>query len=250
MARKRDRRGRYLKRGSSRNAPKRRPSGHGRRRRNRRARSSNAPRRHRRHRRHNAPRHRMGRSRTRTVTQIRYRNRPRRHRKHRGHRSNPPYTIKTVLIGAVSVTVGFLGAKHIPAMLAKATGRATLSMGWEGVGVSAGVTLGLSLLGYALGRALATKRTAMMVAVELAVGGTLATGAEAYSVWKMPKAAPPQAAGPAKPALVPVPGVGLMTPAQIAGAQNAARVLGMGNLLTPQDFAHAGAATFGRETTF
>lgn len=233
MARKqRDRRGRFLK-GSRKRSHGRRSGG-----KRRRARASNTPRRTRRRRaRSSNPPTRRRRSHSRRRS-----NAPRarvRHVYHRARRrrSNPPYTIKTLLIGAVIVGAGYAGAKLVPMAIVKLAKKPAWGMGWKAVGLSAGSTVLVAGIGYGIGRLLSSKRVALMVGGELLIGGTIATAHEAYHAWKTSKPAAAQA--PATPMPAPA-GQSGFTPEQVKNARSAASVLRAGQgFFSPEQYAQA-----------
>lgn len=245
--RTRDRRGRFLKGGRksgrrrSSSSPRRKKRTSGRRRRSS-SRTSNPPPRRRRRRSSSSSRRPRVRTRTRVVTRARYR--------------NPPYGVKEVLLALGVTAVGFAGAWTAPLAVSKLLKKPELNFGWKSVGVSFGATVVMAGIGYGIGRALGTKRLANMVAGELAVGGLLATGFQAVQVYRAPapapRVAPPMGSLVAPGASVSsLRGMGLITDQDLARAQNAARMLGMGYLISPQAADNAPVSQgFGRESTF
>jgi hypothetical protein len=228
--RTRDRRGRYLKKGRSHKVRARKRG------RRSAARSSS------RKRRRNAP---MASSPARRphAGKIRYRTKTVRVRGRR--RENPPYTLKSVAVALLVTSAGFASAELAPVGFVKLVGKPEWNHGWAGAGLSAGSTILTALVGYGIGRLISSKRTATMIAAELAIGGSLATGVNSARLLIAMKNAPapqPQAPMPALQAA----GVSGFTPQQLAKAESARRLLGLG-YLTPQEYAAAGASTFGVE---
>jgi len=231
MARRsRDRRGRFLKkhgkvrgrkrgRRSANASPRRRKRSH--------ARTSNPP-----------PRKRSrGRRRSSNAHgKVRYRTK---HHYSRGRTRNPPYTVKTVAIAVLITGAGFAGAKILPWAIAKVFKKPEWNMGWKAVGLAAGSSLVLALVGYGIGRAVSNKRTAMMIGGEILVGGILATGSEAYAAYKLGAAA-----GPQPPAAGGMPGLRSagsagFSPEQLAQAESARKMLGGMGYFSPDQYARA-----------
>jgi hypothetical protein len=238
--RTRDRRGRYLKKGRSHKVRARKRGRRSAARSSSRKRRRNAPRASnppapRRRRRSHARRPHAGKIRYRTKT-VRVRGR---------RRSNPPYTLKSVAVALLVTSAGFASAELAPVGFVKLVGKPEWNHGWAGAGLSAGSTILTALVGYGIGRLISSKRTATMIAAELAIGGSLATGVKGARLLIAMKNAPapqPQAPMPALQAA----GVSGFTPQQLAKAESARRLLGLG-YLTPQEYAAAGASTFGVE---
>lgn len=195
-------------------------------------RSSNPPETRRRKRRSSARRSKGGKVRYRTRTVVK-----------RGRRSNPPYTIKTVLMGLAVTGAGFAGTKIGAWAIVKIAKKPEWNLGWKPVllhGVSAVLVAGI---GYGIARLITNKRTALHVGGELLVGGVIATAAEGYVVWKIQHPAPapnPQLGAGAAPRG--------FSPQQFENAQRASQLLGLGGF-SPQQFAAAGgvARDFGKE---
>jgi len=142
--------------------------------------------------------------------------------------------VKTVIIGIVVAGAGFAGAKLLPMAIVKLAKKPEWTIGWKPTILTGASTLVLAGIGYGLGRLFTNKRQAMLIAIEVGVGGAIATGHEAWKAWKIsrPAPAPQQTASR---------GVAGFSPDQYREAQNAATILNRGGVgyFSPEQYARA-----------